>query len=390
MNSQLYIPKTIRVGYQTRDDTYTKRLAYVIYYDDKGKLRKETSWEGWRDKKIDPEEFDNVPHNGFVLNKDVRRDNYNWFGSGRSMVRVFDPRGIEFEITVENLIGVLMNTDCIKRQIEGECVYAWQGKELVLLPTNSEEYIKATTYTSLQSKKISAKDLVLGCSYKTKKEENLIYLGRFDWHSISDKGGYHGPKQYVTKKYHIFINEDPSKYPWRSKYLLKSGVEFLAAKNTEDPVSNYADLIEEFQKDNHSSPIVKWELVPTEISFETKPDKYNHRGPTLVKNVYFSQEGNVISQHWINAQYQHKYDGKGKTEFVLVGYEHGSYWEFDLNTQTRGYIQNRHPQGGYFMGHYESRKWPSEQDIRTLKWCDLYITLANGRRIKLETFDNLN
>lgn len=59
------------MGFQTRNDTYTKKLAYVIYYDEKGKLRKEPSWNSWRDKKIDPEEFDNVPTEGFVLNKKV-------------------------------------------------------------------------------------------------------------------------------------------------------------------------------------------------------------------------------------------------------------------------------------------------------------------------------
>ena len=40
---QLMIPDRIKVGYQKRDDTYTKRLAYVIYYDHKGVLRKEKS-----------------------------------------------------------------------------------------------------------------------------------------------------------------------------------------------------------------------------------------------------------------------------------------------------------------------------------------------------------
>ena len=40
-----FIPKKIKVGYQDRDDTYTGKLAYVIYYDEKGKLRKENSWQ---------------------------------------------------------------------------------------------------------------------------------------------------------------------------------------------------------------------------------------------------------------------------------------------------------------------------------------------------------
>ena len=34
-----------------------KKLADVIYFDNKGVLRKEKSWKGWRDKKIDSQEF---------------------------------------------------------------------------------------------------------------------------------------------------------------------------------------------------------------------------------------------------------------------------------------------------------------------------------------------
>lgn len=69
MRNSIFIPKTINVGYQDRLGTYTGKLAYVIYYDEKGKLRKETSWNGWRDKNIPNNEYDNIPTEGFVLNK---------------------------------------------------------------------------------------------------------------------------------------------------------------------------------------------------------------------------------------------------------------------------------------------------------------------------------
>ena len=49
MKSNIFIPKIINVGYQNRSGTYTGKLAYVIYYDEKGKLRKEASWNNWRD-----------------------------------------------------------------------------------------------------------------------------------------------------------------------------------------------------------------------------------------------------------------------------------------------------------------------------------------------------
>jgi hypothetical protein len=110
VNNELTIPKTIKVGYQDRSDTYTGKLAYVVYTDTKGVLRKEKSWEGWRDKKIVPEDFDNVPISGFVLNRDVggARRSYGW-NARIEKVRVFDPRNFEFEISVENLLFILQD-----------------------------------------------------------------------------------------------------------------------------------------------------------------------------------------------------------------------------------------------------------------------------------------
>ena len=162
MNPQLFIPAKIRAGFQARKDTYTQKLAYIIYYDNKGKIRKEKSWEGWCDKSIEAVEFDNAPTDGFTLNKDVKRYSVEWFSSTRTLIRVYDPRGLEFEIATENLIGVLMHTDCLKRGLIGQFVYAWAGQELVLLPTNSEEYQGAVKYTAGLSKKVKAKELVPG------------------------------------------------------------------------------------------------------------------------------------------------------------------------------------------------------------------------------------
>ena len=61
MTDHYFIPRTIKVGYQERSDTYTGRLAYVIYYDQKNSLRKENSWKGWCNSKLGSNDFDNVP-----------------------------------------------------------------------------------------------------------------------------------------------------------------------------------------------------------------------------------------------------------------------------------------------------------------------------------------
>ena len=138
----IYIPKKIKVGYQNRYDTYTKKLAYVIYYDEKNKLRKETSWNNWRDEKIEPDDFDNEPTRGFVLNKKAGDCcSEHWGNHRQAYCRVYDPRGFEFEITINNLLYILENCDCLKgKGLDGEFVYGWDRKDLILIPVDSPDY----------------------------------------------------------------------------------------------------------------------------------------------------------------------------------------------------------------------------------------------------------
>ncbi len=57
MNSNIVIPKKIKIGFNTRTDTYTGKLGYIIYND--GKVwRKEKSWDSWRYHYISPEEYE--------------------------------------------------------------------------------------------------------------------------------------------------------------------------------------------------------------------------------------------------------------------------------------------------------------------------------------------
>lgn len=181
MKSTLYLPKKIIVGFQERSDTYTGKLAYVIYYDSKGVLRKETSWESWRNKSIEPQEFDNVPTEGFVLNKKVGDYVCNW-NHRQAYTRVYDPRGFEFEITIENLLYILENTSSIKgKGLEGEFVYTWNGTDLVLMPTCTPDFKSITEYNEvLQSnKKFNTKNMVIGGTYRTKDDGELVYIGKY-------------------------------------------------------------------------------------------------------------------------------------------------------------------------------------------------------------------
>lgn len=303
--SSLFIPSKIKVGFQNRKDTYTKRLAYVIYYDAKGVLRKEKSWNSWRDEKIEPEEFENVPTSGFVLNKDVKRYGWHSFSSNRSYIRMYDPRGIEFEISPENLIGILMETTCSKRGLDGEFVYAWDGTELVLLPCASEEYQKAKENTQRQGMVVSAKELKPGCSYTTKKNEEVIYLGRFKWYNRQSYSyGYYAATGLLTeltrkgKKAHIFAHAKNQQYS--QIFFDKSDVSFLASLNSEEPVKNYAELMDRFDKSLNSKAITSLKTVPCNLDLSL-----NSVGNGLVKNTYATRQKDLLYIYEVRSSFSY-------------------------------------------------------------------------------------
>lgn len=184
MNTNIFVPKQINVGFQNRKDTYTGKLAYVIYFDEKGKLRKETSWNSWRDEKIPNEIYDNEPTEGFVLNKKVGGVEECWgWDPRKTYTRVYDPRGFEFEITIPNLLWILENANCIKgKGLEGEFVYGWDGKELLLVPVDSADYKEIERKNKIfhNNEFIKAKDLKVGATYLSKNDGKYVYMGKFD------------------------------------------------------------------------------------------------------------------------------------------------------------------------------------------------------------------
>ena len=273
MNNNIFIPKQINVGFQERNDTYTKKLAYVIYYDNKGVLRKETSWQNWRKKEIPNVIYDNVPTSGFVLNKKVGDYSSDW-NHRQAYVRVYDSRDFEFEITIENLLYILENTSSIKgKGLEGEFVYSWDGKDLLLLPVSSPDYAELTEFNKLlfENKKIKAKELILGATYKTKSNDEWVYMGRFDYHTtkyerieLEDDKGYYGynrnykdVKRKVNKgKHHYFVRETINyrNEPYLDLLILKSlGDKFIDVVAS-DCVNNYSELFEVLEGKTQYSP----------------------------------------------------------------------------------------------------------------------------------------
>jgi len=358
----MFIPKKCKVGWVKRDDCYNKTLAYIIYYDEKGKLRKETSFEGWRDKKITPMDFDNVPTSGIVLNKGIKRGGWDHFSQVVQKVRVYDPRcgGMEFEITISNLLYILMHDDCTKRELSGEYVYAYSGSDLVLLPVSSENYVKAVESTSLKDMSVKKADLVPGYHYLTKQEAVLMYVGEFylydngsDW---GDNGKYQTTKRMVFTVVSGFVNnsrrlvrKDYSDHNW----VFLSGLTSLAKLQldvvSEDlPLRTQQILGSRFNKGKIDGIVTTSEKLsfsyPKTIS--TKYIDYIRDEKDVVQQVWAASNASYTGVHIEEYHYLVKVDEKTfrkisvspiyppvpLTEEELKKRE-GNYWYYNRNTE---------------------------------------------------------
>jgi len=309
---KLNIPEKINVGFQNRIDTYTGKLAFIVYTDEKGVLRKERSWDNWRDHKIEPQEFENIPTEGFVLNKKVGDRGYGWY-SRRAWTRIYDPRGFEFEIDIENLIFILEEYSSIKgKGLEGEFVYAWDGAKLVLLPVSSQEYKKSLSFQEACKKKVTKTDIKEGLCYITKDGDEVMYLGRLPFWELTGKNN---TLEYRSKRKHIFtyLNKEKTKSDKYTKliyknanpirYFVQSGFTKILSKLNDEPHPNFAEEFDKYKKSKYGS-------APVKVLTDGKPESYYDSGFVKTGNeIYYSRKNDV---------YPGYYTGHSKTTIYIA------------------------------------------------------------------------
>lgn len=172
-----YIPDKLKVGFNTYDKN--KFLAYFIYWDERGKLRKESSWESWRDKKIDPAEMENKPLDGFRVYRVRNGYRYSlWEQRDAKMMVEHPTMNCLFEITPANFLELITANGVDKNgTILTPCVMAWDGPSLVLMSTQSPEYVETVEH-SAKVKELKNIKPEVGHTYKDKSGDEVVYLGR--------------------------------------------------------------------------------------------------------------------------------------------------------------------------------------------------------------------
>lgn len=205
VNSFLTIPKNIVVGYRSSDIMY----GFVTYHQGKA-LAKSKGWESWRDAKIDPREFENKPTLGFVITGITSYYNTGiGLNSKQAYCKIYDPRGFETHVYLENIIELIKTTNCVKGYIEEELLYCWENGDIRLLSTKSPSYISTKKMEEDRMKAgISGKTLVPGLKYEIKDNPSgAYYLGRFPWRIREDWMGE------VTKKasFYTFYSKTENK-----------------------------------------------------------------------------------------------------------------------------------------------------------------------------------
>lgn len=376
--AQLIIPPKIRAGFRERNDTYKQVLGFVVRLNEKGEQTNLKAWEGWRDKKMPPKDFANEPTEGFVLNKGVggARRSYGW-NARVEKVRVHDPRGWEIEIDVDNLLNILKECDCSKgKGLEGKFVYAWNKQSLVLLPVGCLDYENSKKFTELQGTGVGVRELVVGTTYTTKKQQDLTYLGRFDYYFMVEfRNNYNfsgGTRQYILEP----RKKDEAKGVVKrfvfwdgTNFVFMKEVKSLSIQKSDAQHPDFADLIDKYNKSANGSRVVKLFLK------EIKPRKV-----TDERHLYYGGEPWYFEENdgvFIECRTQFKRNNQGNfTEDIQrIAANHRFYVKDGV------FRQEPTSNGEYSSGSDD--KAPKEpSNLR------LYAELENGAKLRVDRMKN--
>lgn len=239
---QLYIPKKLKIGFQERKDSFDGKLSFITYYDNNGKISNETRWNRWCDGGISNLEIDNIPFKNATLNKNISHAGYR-YGTGRTAIRIYDSRGFEYEIDIDNFMGIAQEYSVVKGEIIGEFVYAFANNKVILLPVDSEQYKDAIKTTLNRNEKVDESSLIPGDVYLNDKEEECIYIGFYNMNKSIAK--YVNILVNKQKPSHVFYNNNKNIYEFIKVEKLGFKKDTLLPNEFEVYFNNYVGTMRE-------------------------------------------------------------------------------------------------------------------------------------------------
>lgn len=159
--------------------------------------------------------IDNVPVEGFKIVDDISRSR-DWFGSGRTVWRMEDPRGFEFEITSGNLGEILRLTTIEKGLVKAKCLFAREGAKNALVVENSEEYQEVAAQTSRlkSAKTVKLSNVTIGSKCLMTDNTEETYYGKFyclveeyDYLEDNSSGNYYRYNRYDNMRKNYSVKE---------------------------------------------------------------------------------------------------------------------------------------------------------------------------------------
>ena len=277
MTQQLFIPKTLKIGLDSRTDTYSGLLGFITYIQEDGTNKHKKSWENWRDKKLGILELDNSPIEGFVINKREGGGGRWSYNEREAKIRVWDPRGFEIEITIENMLDLLAECGSFPgKGLEGEFVYGWDQLRLSLISIKSELYKKSLIFSNVNVKSITENDLIIGGVYLSKKVDSLIYMGKVTWTDLYS--------------YSKTCNIDSKYIFYKNSYFVSYKLEEIATCVSSNPVENIAELIGKMESSENYVTPSKIEIINTIPIFQDFEKRLYESEKIYISGNFYSRD----------------------------------------------------------------------------------------------------
>ena len=243
----LNIPDKLLVGFKNN----SSKLSYVTYYKQDNTIAKEKSWNSWRNKDIPYNEFENTPVTGIII-EGGGGGGYSW-SRRKAYCQIIDPRGFELQISYENLLFILEKHlyDPVNG-FTGEFLYGWDGLNIVLVPTDSDDYKYSKQVDN--EKSYQPKECTIGSIYVNPKSPNTKYVFLGFLPNLSYKKDK--KDRYQWHEPDLFTPEIKNKYIFAKLYTNTNNIEVVSGYEAMS-ASIKSKLLYKGETENHIDDMIK-------------------------------------------------------------------------------------------------------------------------------------